>query len=174
MESHAYIVGGGPSRNRFDWFSIPDDAALTIACHDAAHVMPYPPTFQLAVDRIYWEHNKPRDGSYGVWVELGQDPKRWAVCEGLLHLQCSSGEDQWAHKWSDRREDGVMVGGCSGVAAMNFAYLLHATDIHLVGIDLNGKDKSRPWGKWAEAFAYACEELRVRDVKVNFHGEWMP
>lgn len=133
--------------------------------------MPFAPTVQLSVDRDYWRQHKPRLGSVGVWVNVeGRESKH--VPGRIIRLKCSTGQDHWGLKWSDDVSEGVCVGGCSGVAAMNYATLRGATELHLVGIDLDGE--GNPWDRWREGFAYAVEQCEARDVRVVAHGAWRP
>ena len=165
----AYVVGGGPSALDFGWYEV-RDWDLTVACHDAAHRMPFAPTVQLSVDRPYWQGNRPRLGSAGVWVVVdGRDSDR--VPRQVLRIKCAT-VDHWDLDWSDDFGRGVMVGGCSGIAAVNYAVLRGATELHLVGIDLEGE--GNPWDRWREGFAYAVRECEKRGVRVVPRGRWCP
>lgn len=160
-----YVVGGGPSTDRMDWGQAPD--GLVVACHSHAHRLPRPPNFQLCIDWVWWRDNEPREGSVGVWVNPHRDepPVNWEP-RGLLALPGVPG-GLWAHQWTDRVADGVMTGGCSGVAALHLAYLLGADVISLVGID-------QPQAKAAEALRFAVRCCLKAGVEVECLGEWGP
>lgn len=178
----AYVVLGGKSARAFDW----DKAGVygpVIACHEHALALPFAPQFQLAADWVYWRNVRqaPRPGSLGVLVSYGAPPA-WRPPEGVMTVPCVPG-GHWAHDFSDSFAYGLMVGGSSGVPAMNFAYLLGATELHLVGLDLDGWEvrtgteqaaNGPKWQRWRASHAYACAELEARGVELVYHGTWRP
>ena len=169
----AYVVGGGSSRDTFDWSQVQGDD-FTVACHEAANAMPFAPDVQLSVDRPYWVANKPRLGSAGVWVTVGGQAGGSKVDRSILRVPCVSGADHWREAWSDNLGHGVMVGGCSGIAAMNYAALRGAREIHLVGIDLDGGASPETLERLRAGFSYAVQCCEDRGIKVVCHGKWAP
>lgn len=166
----AYVVGGGDSAKDFDWSEV-GEGDLTVACHDAANRMPFAPTVQLSIDRPYWEQNKPRLGSAGVWVTVGGLRNLKKVCGSVIKIPPTT-SNHWDKVWGEKEGPGVMCGGCSGVAAVNYAYKRGATEIHLVGVDLDGEGGK--WENWRDTFTYAVQACEQRGVKVVCRGKWAP
>lgn len=156
-----YVAGGGPSLDHFDWTMA--ERGPVIACHEHAHRLECAPEFQLSPDWVYWRDHKPRPGSIGVWVDLGDGPPGFTG-QGLMRVPAAPGGN-WAQRWGDQLRDGVMVGGCSGVAALHFACLLGAREVHLVGID-------QPGARQADALDFAVRAARRAGVEVVSRGEW--
>lgn len=159
-----YVAAGGPSLDRFDWTAA--ERGPVIACHEHAHRLECAPEFQISPDWVYWRDHKPRRGSIGVWVDLGDAPPTFTG-RGVLRLPAVAG-GQWVQKWAhDGPASGVMVGGCSAVPAMHLAYLMGASEIHLVGVD-------NPGLRQTEALAFAVRACAHGEVEVHSHGDWQP
>ena len=170
----AYVVGGGSSARGFDWEAEPHAGALVIACHNAAWGLPFAPNVQLSADWIYWASGGTcRPGALPVWVDLADSPPAFGGPPGALRVPATGG--LWDHVWSTSLADGLMVGGCSGVPALNLAYLLGALEVHLVGIDLEGvSPDENPWRRLRESFAFAAEQAARGGVTVVPRGKWRP
>lgn len=179
----AFVVGGGPSAGRLDLARLAGERV--VACNDAALALPHAPSIHLAVDWPYWRDHAPREGSVGVAVELGLGSLP-SNLRALASIHCTTGEDHWGHRWGRSWADGVMVGGQSGIAAANLAWLLGASPIYLVGIDLGGgPDRwhggaggEAPWERFREAWELVGRvgpdlvQLGDADVAGIPRGEW--
>lgn len=143
----AYVIGGGPGVDGWDH----DDLGVVIACHDHAHRIARPPMYQVCADWVYWRDNEPREGSLGVWFDHGDAPSGFVGNHtlGVYSLPL------WRIEW---RKDAAMVGGCSGIPAMWWAWRLGAEEIELVGFTDQGRS--------AVPFRWAVQQLRLHGVEV--------
>lgn len=164
----AYVYGGGPSLREFDWAgALP---GLEISCNGHVPDDRAAPAVVLSADRTYWRDKRPHGHQQALRVFVAHDGPG---LPGLLNLPGAG--SLWEHCWSDSLAGGLMVGGCSGVPALHLAVLCGATEVHLVGIDLEGgRLTESTWAKTREAFSFAVERAREAGVEVIGHGRWKP
>lgn len=128
---HAFILGGGPSLTSFQGY---DETSPVIACNDAAFRAPVTPDIHFAVDRPYWQANKPHSGSRGLWVRPHGDPWDSRFPDGLDFVWRTG--DLWD---TENVGDRLACGGGSGPAAVNLAVMLYEVEcVTLVGFDGGG------------------------------------
>ena len=136
-----FIVGGGPSLKGFDWSML--DNELSIGINRALEF--YTPTVSFSIDSRWY-----------VWTtngDLGEDAKRrYEQYRGhKVQLNANSFQDfpedvqqlqPYPHprRISGKMRDGICHGDNSGMAAIDLAICLGATEIYLLGFDCNVHD----------------------------------
>lgn len=139
-----YVVGGGPSLKGFDWSRL--DAERWIGCNVAAF---YGPSIALAADRRFVERfgadARIPPSTQRVWQ--GTELPVWHPPPPWQSVKVAHREDGWTR----RLEDGLVLGPCTGVAALHLADILGASPICLLGFDLH--DDGGQTRNWHEEYA---------------------
>ncbi len=158
-----WIIGGGPSRERFDLSRI-QPGETVLAVNDAIKFYPEASAI-FSLDNRWIKKNKSFLRNATIPVYLAIPLETWPECfvDGA-HLY------QWVHQ--DGLSDnplGLCVGGNSGYAAINLAYLKGAKEIHLVGFDLDPADEEQ-YIYWARAFNTMVPQLNAKGITVLNHN----
>jgi len=137
-----FIVGGGPSLKGFDWSKL--DGELTIGCNLAFEA--FDPCMIVAVDKrfyqwILWgEYEEKHPGLRQRFLDLNVGKYLIYPAETLNNFY--SGIDIITRNKTDKLAtslaDGVLMGSNTGLAAVNLAICLGASEIYLLGFDMCG------------------------------------
>lgn len=163
MADEVYIVAGGPSLRDFDWRTL--RGKQVIAINNAAFRLPFAQHVYFA-DRDWFKH-----WEYELALHLGH-----------LH-QGVSDEHEWVDRSWVRRWDfcssftdvpGRIVGGCSGVAALNLAAQLGYRKLHLLGYDFstgnfhdeNLHNNHQP-GQWWRQYETVLPSLAAHGIEIK-------
>lgn len=147
LEKPAYLIGGGPSLEGFDWRRLRGrrTIAVNIAFKD------FEPTVIFSMDTrcLNWilggnyEHKYPglqtrfnKTTAYKAWLltYTAQLPDDIFVVRVLKNYDYGLREFSWNYS------EGIGHGNNSGFAAFNLAVLLGANPIYLLGFDMKHKD----------------------------------
>jgi hypothetical protein len=130
----AFIIGGGPSLQDFDWSLLVDEN--TIGCNNAFRLGPDVCKICVFVDRafIFAGPNQPRKGFYD---ELAKFPNLVVTNDTQLKQR----PEPWM-KWMPRKPKGLFFDALGynhncGASAVNLALLFGATTVYLLGFDMH-------------------------------------
>jgi hypothetical protein len=154
-----FIVGGGPSLEGFDWSLL--DGELVIAANRAFESCN--PNIIVSCDPVFtrWVKREQDDGNGLCSPESMQHFRDLKCLRAIVKVNKSNyspglnflrfaGNDGFSSTLSD----GVVCGRNSGFAALNLAVLLGASQIYLLGFDMQYRpsdnrahyyDKGKPW-----------------------------
>lgn len=160
-----WIIGGGPSREKFDLSRIVrSEDVKVLAVNDAIKFYPGADAI-FSLDNRWIKKNKAFLRTTALPVYLAVPLETWPECfiDGAHYFQ-------WSH--ADGLSDNPLalcVGGNSGYAVINLAYLRGAREVHLVGFDLDPVDEEQ-YIYWALAFHTMAPQLDAKGVKVLNHN----
>lgn len=164
-----WIVAGGPSARRFDPSAL--DNKNVLAVNDAIHRLISsrsltPAVAVFSADHRWVRRNRVFLESFGGEKYFSIALDTWPDCMGIsgatyLHRGYGGGLSE------DPRA--LEVGGNSGYAAINLAYLRGAQSIHLVGFDMLPADGEK-FQHWAPRFRTMIPQLTARGVQVLNHN----
>lgn len=169
--SEVWIVAGGPSARAFDLDRLA--GKKVVAVNDAVGLFPMA-TFLagnvsiFSADKDWVTRNRcllalPFAQNYVAIPEL---PWLHFAVPSVIYLIRS----HEAGLSDDLRY--LCTGGNSGYAAINLAYLKRATEIHLVGYDMDPNERGNgdKFAEWAPKFRDMLPQLKARGVTVINHN----
>jgi len=158
-----WIVARGPSARRFNLQRIRDKQILGVNTFVLATEVP------AAICSADWRwigsHRNllsRYEGERYFAVSLETHPE-CAGIPGAVYLRRGRGQG------ISETPDTLCLGGNSGYAALNLAVLKGATDIHLIGYDMDPKDGEKYW-QWAPLFRDMLPQLDRLGVRVTNHN----
>jgi len=169
----AYVIGGGPSLRGVNLEPLRGRAV--IAVNDSALRLPWASVL-FSLDRE-WVRNRSSDiEKFEGEKYLAVDPEELGYINGVTYLQRC--RDPGLSEYPSM----ICMGGNSGYAAFNVAFLKQTKMIFLLGFDFKcGEDQAshwydkyewwtseaaRYWPRWAKHFSTALPQLRKHGVSV--------
>jgi hypothetical protein len=131
----AFVVGGGPSLENFDWRLLQGENTVGVnRAHEFFH-----PTICCSMDNRFWHWTEA--GRFGEEAKASwrRHPRKIMVRTGARSygdMARTVEQVEGQHCFSGRLEDGLGHGENSGFPAVNLAVVLGANPIYLLGFDM--------------------------------------
>lgn len=156
-----YVVGGGPSLREFDWALL--RGGVVRSDHPLGVDVALPAKRNIIVVNRAWRDVPHADVFFtedarGITELWGVTPE-WKSFRGARVLQALNTEEtkraleidpgltviprRQDKVWAKTFADGMSMSSCSGVGALNVAYILGADPIYLLGFDCRADDRHR-------------------------------
>ena len=175
-DSPAFIIGGGPSLEGFDFEQLRGGPWKTLGVN-AAYSLDPDIVFVSDAETLGLFERDP------VWGEISSVKLTHASNENELTKRKFSGEGVYfvpiLHKrpeWGTHIKDGIAVGNNGGTFALNIADILGADPIFLLGYDLKGRP-GEPAGRAAQWHRKYPDEWQGRGPYERFKEDletWAP
>lgn len=163
----AVIIGGGPSVSGRDLSCIPPN--VHVVAINRAWELPIHKDAIVSIDRHFWPTAVERER----WAEISTVPKYQIgyppQCEGVNHIR-SFEVDGVHEQWSRTLEAGLVAGSNSGIAALNFADVLRASPIYLLGFDMGATTTGTHQNWWHDGYGWRPQQA---DIYQRFAADFM-
>jgi hypothetical protein len=169
--SEVWIVARGPSARTFDFDRLAGKTVISVNGAYRRHISILQARRLASVTQFSGDPNWLRDharefeappGEKYVAIPLDTNPDL-ADIRGVTYLR----REHFQGLSDDQRS--VALGGNSGYGAINLAYLKRATEIHLVGFDMDPADGEK-FQQWAPRFKTMRAQLEHHGVRVVNHN----